>query len=237
MNEEPLEPNPAPELEDALRTAFRALASTFGKDVLLHAPEQALPDLSSLTSELKYVFDAALRAFDAERGPLCLWRGRHELDDWSPRTLIADANRDEHTNANEAGELLWDDDDFLGSSLGRAASAYRRECRWDFGPGEAGVWLIAACPYSASGGADTENWTVCGNLAAFAVLHDRDADGSYESLAHVWTARGWRRRGLAAGLVREARERFGVSKVESPLTDDGFALIRACGLGQEAPTT
>ena len=219
-----LEPNPVPEFERAYRVAFRALRL----DVRRRDPDggaRGQPGRSLVARlRLRHVFDGAMMAFAVERGPFCLWRGDH--DDWSPVTLVVDCDTDEHTNANEAGELLWDGDDFPGSGLGRAASAYRRECGWDFPPGDAGVWLVAACPYSAFRGG-TEEWTISGNLAAFAVLHDRDDDGRYESLAHVWTARGWRRRGLAARLLHEAYSRFGVTEIEHPMTDDGDALIKA----------
>jgi GNAT superfamily N-acetyltransferase len=117
-------------------------------------------------------------------------------------------------------------DEWEDSALALAGRAYRRECGWDFSPGEAGIWLVSVSPYSSMGGDDRTNWS--GTLTGFVILHDRDEDGEYESLAHLWTAHAWRRRGVGASLVRQARERFPVSQVENPITDGGRLLLEAC---------
>ncbi|OLM10621.1 hypothetical protein Ae505Ps2_0744c [Pseudonocardia sp. Ae505_Ps2] len=42
-----------------------------------------------------------------------------------------------------------------------------------------------------------ENLSVfIGRLAGFVIAHDRDDDGEYETVAHIWTAASRRRRGI-----------------------------------------
>ena len=60
------------------------------------------------------------------------------------------------------------------------------------------------------------------------MIYDRDKDGTHESVGHVWTARAWRRRGIARRLLAEARERFGSDRIEGPYTEKGAALVKAC---------
>jgi ribosomal protein S18 acetylase RimI-like enzyme len=107
--------------------------------------------------------------------------------------------------------------------LARAAIAYQRTAHWDFAPGEAGIWL---CYYLITDGWGGDEWYYNGNLVGFVILYDRDKDGQYESLAHVWTAAAARRRGVANTLIAHAREHFPIKKVEGPLTDDGAALFK-----------
>jgi hypothetical protein len=57
----------------------------------------------------------------------------------------------------------WDN-----SGLSRAASAYQRECGWDFAPGEAGVWLVHCLLTGAWGGGDSYSFN--SNIVGFVVL-------------------------------------------------------------------
>jgi len=95
--------------------------------------------------------------------------------------------------------------DFDESPFFMAARAYRRECGWDFTPAKAGIWVFAVAPYTWLG--SDEDGTATGRLVGFLILHDRDEDGTYESLAHIWTASAWRRRGIARKMLAEARRR------------------------------
>lgn len=105
--------------------------------------------------------------------------------------------------------------DWEHSAPALAARGYRRESRWDHSPGEAGIWLLCVMPYESMGA----SWI--GRLVAFAIIHDRDMDGEYESLAHLWTACSCRRRGLGGWLMREAQARFPLNEVGPRVTDDG----------------
>lgn len=140
-------------------------------------------------------------------------------EDWPAQVLAIDAEDGTRDDPEGAYDLWkWD-----GSALDRAARAYRRECRWDFAPGEAGLWFVAAAPWSWVGGEDGDG-QCGGNLVGFAILHDRDNDGDY-SLAHLWTAQGWRRRGIASILLAKADAAYSIKRVEWPVTKSGRALL------------
>lgn len=110
----------------------------------------------------------------------------------------------------------WDD-----SAFAKAALLYSRECHWDFAPGEAGIWLT----YVILTGAVNECFS--GNLVGFAILYDRDHDGKYESIGHLWTAEFARRKGVARQLLERAKRDFPIERIEGPSTDAGHALIEA----------
>lgn len=115
-----------------------------------------------------------------------------------------------------------------GSPLDRAARVYKREAGWDFTPGDAGIWLLMLAPAEAFGGGNEDNsWQYHGYLAGFVILYDRDKDGTYEAVGHIWTARSWRRQGIARRLLDEARTRFHTRHVERPYTAAGAALVEA----------
>jgi ribosomal protein S18 acetylase RimI-like enzyme len=61
-----------------------------------------------------------------------------------------------------------------------------------------------------------------GHLIGLAITYDQP-----EGVSHVWTARAWRRRGIASRLLDEARSRFGSDRLRGPFTSDGAALRRA----------
>jgi ribosomal protein S18 acetylase RimI-like enzyme len=63
-----------------------------------------------------------------------------------------------------------------------------------------------------------------GNLIGFAIMYDQPEP---EGVSHVWTARAWRRRGIASRLLDEAGSRFGSDRLQGPFTSDGAALRRA----------
>ena len=109
-----------------------------------------------------------------------------------------------------------------------AARAYRRECKWDSSPGDGGVWLIMLHPTSWTGSdEDLNDWSAGGELVGFLIVHDRDEDGNYESVAHIWTAALWRRRGIASHSLDQARRRFPIVAIEGPPTELGAALVNA----------
>jgi hypothetical protein len=126
-----------------------------------------------------------------------------------------------------APEPLWrmsSGYEWTESALDRAARAYRRECGWDFAPGEAGMWLSCIVWTSCFGCGDYAGYT--GNLIGFAVLHDRYGGGRRESVAHIWTAQVARRKGIARAMLQRARA-LGAREAERPWTDAGSALIHA----------
>jgi ribosomal protein S18 acetylase RimI-like enzyme len=63
-----------------------------------------------------------------------------------------------------------------------------------------------------------------GNLIGFAIMYDPPEP---EGVSHVWTARAWRRRGIASRLLDEARSRFGSDRLQGPFTSDSAALRQA----------
>jgi ribosomal protein S18 acetylase RimI-like enzyme len=163
----------------------------------------------------------ALDEVASEVGPPITWERSLAVQnqDWRLQIMQIDQACGEHNDPVDARvepRLEWDETGFA-----RAARAYRREARWDFAPDEAGVWIIAVAP------SEQVHTAWRGNLVAFIILHDRDHDGEYESIAHLWTATGWRRRGIAAALIERARERFRIHDVEGPMTESGEALLSA----------
>jgi GNAT superfamily N-acetyltransferase len=70
-------------------------------------------------------------------------------------------------------------------------------------------------------------WHYTGYLIGFAILYDRDEDGAYESVGHIWTAAAWRRRGISRRLMAEARSRFQFTGIEEPYTKEGAAFMEA----------
>lgn len=81
------------------------------------------------------------------------------------------------------------------------------------------------------GGGEDGPWDYTGHLTGFVILYDRDSDGAYESVGHIWTAAAWRRRGIARRLLADARSRFQFRIIERPYTANGAAFVEACGQG------
>ena len=80
---------------------------------------------------------------------------------------------------------------------------YRRATRWDFAPGETGIWLLMLAPLSAIG--SSESMSYFGHLTGFAVLYDRDEDDRHESVGHVWTAKHGADVGSRSGFSKRLR--------------------------------
>lgn len=120
-----------------------------------------------------------------------------------------------------------------------AALQYSRECGWDMAPSpESGLWVLrfkmydihdyAVTPENVRFG-DKSSRVISGLVVGFAVLQDRDGDGSYEALAHMWTAQTERRKGHAQIMLQEAK-RLGMTTAETPYTELGAATLRKFGL-------
>lgn len=222
----------ASKIEKAYRKAQRALLDIIPSERTYRDGEEGLL-ITELVSHMRTLLDEAEMTVAGELGPLISWRAPLREGDWSLTMTGVDLDN----AAADFGEAKLCDDAFRGpggdwfeGSLDRAARAYRREARWDFSPGEAGMWLLMLAPISATGGFDTGRPAIySGHLVGFVILHDRDEDGDFESVAHIWTASAWRRRGIARQLLAEARSRFPITGVEGPCTDDGGAFLRAVG--------
>lgn len=215
------------EIKSAYRAAHRALEGMFPEDSTF-VSEVRFDDINEVISQFPFMASKAEMVVESYRGPEIMWKVKSaepELD-----VVIAGVDLDAGRERSFGVEL--DDSAFEGdgdgwpdSSLDRAARIYKRETGWDFPPGKAGVWLLALAPESAHGSAG--EWSFDGYLAGFVILYDRDKDGRYDSVGHMWTARGWRRKGIAVRLLTEAKSRFGYSKIEKPLTKDSAALLEA----------
>jgi GNAT superfamily N-acetyltransferase len=207
-------------LNDPFRAAHEALLALTPPETAGLADDAPLPDI---VEHLEYLVGLARDTAATHLGPKIGWaRPRSAGNDWTPDILQVDLDGYTEDDPRDTSHI----NDWETSALALAARAYRRECRWDHSPDEAGIWLLAVAPYSSWGGGGQTQWV--GNLTGFVIIHDRDMDGEYESLAHLWTAREWRRRGIGANLVQHARERFPLREVEGPVTDGGRLLLEAC---------
>lgn len=232
-----------PETESALREAYRALQRVVAPGITDSrqfiersglTPEDML-EAPEVLAQFPSIAARAERVVDAQVGPCIGWADRPLRRGEPFRLVLAGVDLDggDFDFGVKLGSSAYGDygDDWSDSALGRAASAYRKEAGWDFAPGSAGIWLLMLAPRSAMGASDgDDDWSYYGNLAAFVILYDRDEDGDYENIAHIWTAAAWRRRGIARQLVGEAGRRFGAVRAEGPFSDDGESLLRACGL-------
>jgi GNAT superfamily N-acetyltransferase len=217
------------------RDAYTALRSLLDDQTTRTRPADDL-SVDDLVGEFARVASEARMIWTRELGPRMSWQAPFSgrPSDWELRTHCIDLDsggRGDDQDAFSTSELALG---FEDSALDMAARAYRRECRWDFSPGDGGVWLIVLRPTSWSGSEEhAEGWSASGNLVGFLILHDRDEDGEYESVAHISTAALWRRRGIATHLLEQARARFPVVAIEGPPTEPGAGLVsaRAAHLG------
>ena len=225
----------APQIEEPWRAAFRAL------EALIPGGHLQVPEKDCLITEVISQFPWMLREAEIAAaqaiGPLVRWQAPPRGGDWDLVMASADFDSGGPGDGPSPVKLAMSafqgpDGEWLDGALDRAATAYRRECGWDFAPGDAGIWLMMLAPASGQGFSD-EPWHYTGHLAGFVILYDRDEDGEYESVGHMWTASAWRRRGIARRLLQEARSRFGARDFEGPFTDDGGAFVRACAEGPE----
>ena len=175
-----------------------------------------------LRSDFDTIVEAVRNEYDAVLGPTVELLGPRDVD--LGRGTVVAFDFDDFDDA-ESGLRLPDGFEWTQSAFAKAALLYKRECGWDFAPGEAGVWL-AYFIFTESMGSESA-FFYHGNLVGFAILQDRDEDGRYESIAHVWTAKAARRKGVARELVAQARRDFPVRTVEAPFTKPGGALIGA----------
>lgn len=219
----------APEIETAYRTAYGALMALAPGPAAESADELTV---SELIRQFRRVAEAAELAAAAQLGPLVSWRGPEpEGGKLGLVTAAVDLDGGDHSSGDvRMGRDAYQgiDGTWRGSALDSAGRAYRRECGWDFPPGDEGVWLLTLAPVEGFGD-DEYPWSYAGHLAGFVVLADRDEDGSYEAVSHLWTASSWRRRGIARRLLAEARSRFEFSEIEQPYSPDGDAFLKACG--------
>ncbi|MET9263674.1 GNAT family N-acetyltransferase [Amycolatopsis sp. NPDC004079] len=222
-----------PRLPD-VEEAYRALAALVPSNAVNAEASASLPEV---LSEFRHLVDKAEFATVAQIGPPVSWQAPRCDDDWDLAVSGIDCDNDAYgfgdvrldANTVEGPAGTW-----RGSALDRAGMAYKRACGWDFPPGDAGVWLVMLAPEAAVGGED-DQWSYDGRLAGFVVVYDRDEDGAYESVGHIWTATAWQRRGIARRLLAEARSLFPITSVEEPYTAAGAAFLAACpdpGLGQ-----
>ena len=223
-----------PKLEEAIRVAYRALTDLVAPGSVTDEGEVSFPEM---LSQFRVLVDNVDLLAAAQLGPRVSWQAPRPGEDFE--LMMSGVDLDDGTydfddvvlnpNALEGPAGAWHD-----SALGVAGLVYKRACGWDFPPGEAGVWLVMLAPIGASGGEDGP-WFYSGHLVGFVVVYDRDEDGTYESVGHIWTAKAWQRRGIARRLLAQARSRFAISDVEGPYTEDGAAFLNA--LADPEPTS
>lgn len=215
------------EIEAAYRAAHRAMEGILPKDSSF-VSEAGLHDINEVISQFPIMVEKAAMIVAAYLGPEITWKAEAREKEWDLTVAGIDfdagGERDFGVRLDESA-FEGDHGGWSGSSLDLAARVYKREAGWDFPPDEAGIWLLMLAPESGYGG--HAEWSYHGYLAGFVILYDRDEDGKYESVGHMWTAHGWRRKGIARRLLQEAKLRFNFSKVEGPLTKDSAALLKA----------
>ena len=180
-----------------------------------HLHNEVLSQFDALCESLRHQYDALL-------GPPLSFTGAPDIP--LGTIVVTSVNLDRCGDSDKL-QLTCDHREWDESPLFRAARHYQRECGWDFAPDLDGRWLVCLLPTGAAGTGTRMFYT--SNLVGFAILYDRDEDGAYESLGHLWTAKGVRRKGLARRLLDEARRQCLVRIVEGPLTDAGEAAIDA----------
>ena len=217
---------PADDLSVGLSQLLHQAADLLPPKFLTAADDIDPKDHAGTMGELLQVMKLVEHAYCEEYGPLAHWEAPWAEGMWD-RPDIRVWVFEENVECEDDEIWPYDDKEWRESSLGLASRAYRQECGWDFAPGESGAWAVAYLASSWVGGSDRKDGWCSGNLAGFAVLHDRDEDDEIESLAHLWTARQYRRQGIARAILKRAQERFSLRHVEQPLTDDGEALLRA----------
>jgi GNAT superfamily N-acetyltransferase len=158
--------------------------------------------------------------YDREFGPLIELEGDRNLNMHKGHVVVADFDSGDDCDLQLCLSEYFE---WKNSGIARASHIYKRECGWDFAPGEAGVWLLYCLLTEGTG--SKEHFFYTANLAGFVVLNDRDDDGEYESLSHIWTAKAARRKGIATKLIQQACTLFPLEHVEGPLTKKGESLI------------
>jgi ribosomal protein S18 acetylase RimI-like enzyme len=214
-----------PEVEERYREASHALVALLRRGGAYTSPTR-LGHVSEVIREFRTIVREAELAAAAELGAVIGW-----YDDWPERDSwqlvpagldLDDGGRDFGADLSNQLEGEWTD-----GPLSQAATAYQRECGWNSAPGLAGLWLVMLARVEAVGTQPLRNPKrkpafLSGNLIGFAITYDQP-----EGVSHLWTARAWRRRGIASRLLDEARSRFGSDRLQGPFTSDGAALRRA----------
>lgn len=203
---------------DLFRRARQALVEAMPDLAVGADPNQPLTDV---IEEIQELADRLRDEAAGELGPAISWstaNGTHDLQ----AEVLLQIDLDGFTLNDPYGAV--DYVDWYDTAMARAAMAYRRECQWDFSPGESGIWLLSVAPYKSWG--DSERTHFTGALNGFVVLHDRDDDGQHEEVAHLWVAGNWRRQGIATRLIRAALSRFPIRGVDAP-TPKGRELFLA----------
>jgi ribosomal protein S18 acetylase RimI-like enzyme len=213
-----------PDIEQAYRAAHRALEAIMPESFSF-VPEADL-DGTDVILQFPVLVDEAALAVAAHLGPYIGWRAEQQRGDFGLIAAALDLDNDGERSfgpiLDEAATAAEQGD----SSLEQAALVYRRETGRDLAPELAGIWLVMLVP-GAVASEDAGWWDCAGYLAGFMILYDRDEDGTYETIGHIWTAQAWRHRGIARQLLHEARSRFGARTFEEPLTEDGSAFVEA----------
>lgn len=213
-----------PEIEQAYRGAYRAL-ETIMPESFGFIPEADL-ECGSVLSQFPLLVDEAALVVAAHLGPYIAWQAEPHQGDLHLLPAGLDLDNDGELDFGPTLDELATAADYGDSSLEQAAQIYRRDAGRDFAPELAGIWLLMLAPLSGVA-SDSEPWDCAGHLAGFMILYDRDEDGTYETVGHMWTARSWRRQGIARHLLHEARSRYGTSRFEGPFSEDGEAFVDA----------
>jgi ribosomal protein S18 acetylase RimI-like enzyme len=219
----------APEIETAYRTAYEALRAIASRPSIDSGHDLTV---SGLIRQFGRVAEEAELAVAAQIGPLVSWRGpAPQQGTLEPTLAVVDLDGGDYSSGDiRLGRDAYEgiDSTWHGSALDYAGRAYKRECGWDFPPGDTGAWVLMLAPVQCAGDED-HPWSYAGHMTGFVILSDRDEDGSYEAVSHLWTASRWRRRGIAKQLLAEARSRFKFTEIEEPYSPDGDAFLKACG--------
>jgi GNAT superfamily N-acetyltransferase len=213
-----------PEVEEQYRKAYRALQALLPLGGA-YTSEARLGHVSEVIREFRTILREAELAAAAELGPVIGW-----YDDWPERDSwqLVPAGLDLDDGGRDFGADLGNQlEGEATGPLSQAATAYQRECGWDSAPGLAGLWLVMLARVEAVDTQPLRNPKrrpafLSGNLIGFAIMYDQP-----EGVSHIWTARAWRRRGIASRLLDEARSRFGSDRPQGPFTSAGAALRRA----------
>ncbi|QIK82975.1 GNAT family N-acetyltransferase [Sanguibacter sp. HDW7] len=202
--------------EDLYRDAHRGLRALARPGALVS--NSADVDLHVVIDELEKLVEWAIEAADADFGPSIVVAAPFDDARWVDGGYIETVDLDRGTL--EERPVKVDAHSWRDSAMQRAARAYSRAGQYDMQPGSDGLWILHIEPVEGH----DESWT--GSLTGFVVLYDRDRDGRYEALAHVWTASQCQRRGVGTRLVREALANHKIAYVEGPLSEGGRRLLQ-----------
>lgn len=143
-----------PEIEKAYRTAYKALAALVHPNMVISEGES---NLAEILSEFRLLVDKADFATIGQLGSPIAWQAPRQDGDWD----LVMAGIDLDNGTHDFGDVQLDEGTFEGTSgewhgsaLDRAGVVYKRACKWDSPPGEAGIWLMMLAPVSASGGGE-----------------------------------------------------------------------------------